>query len=167
MSIQSKIANSSVRRKRKMYDNALRTIGHETKVIRLQVNKDKYGNSESFIQSHEIITAYFDYPGDIPLYTTRTGGISKSVGSFIYDVLPVQAYFLFDDNVQEGDVLIRKFNEGLDGEKVFLHTFEVLEQLGTFSTALLMKKYNLVPSQLDYSKYPELYKIIDMYEGVL
>lgn len=168
MSIQTKLANSAIKRKRKLYDLSVKLTGYEAKVIRLEIQKDKYDNEEGMVVGHEIITAYFDYPGDTPLYLNKSSaGAVSPVGSFIYDNLPVQAYFTFNANINDGDIIIRKFNDAIENEKVFIHAFKVLEQEGTFSTALIMKKYNLVPYELNFDIYPGLYDIVDQFEGVV
>lgn len=163
MGIQEKLGRASLARKRKLYDNNIRLVGRSLYAVRLEVTENKYGDEEEvIIHSHDSIEAIIDYPDGIPLYRDRTAEADRTTGSFIYDLLPIEGYFRFEDNVKPNDVIVSKFydqaNEG------FLQVYKVSELVGTFGIGVLSMRYSLVPYNDFIANYPSIVALIDGYE---
>lgn len=160
--IQEKLGRASLSRKRKLYDNNIRLVGRSLYAVRLTVTEDRYGDTTDLtIHSHNKIEAIIDYPDGVPLYTDRTTNVSTT-GSFIYDILPIEGYFRFEDNIQPDDILVVHFydqqNEG------FLQVYKVAELVGNFGIGVLSMRYSLAPYNEFLEEYPSVKQLIENYE---
>lgn len=161
--IQDKLSRASIRRKRKLYDNEISQVGYERLAVRLHVEKDMYGDETITLESAQKIIAIISYPGDFPIFTDRdAAGRSEAIGSFIYDFLPIEGYFRFEDNVQPGDIIVmRLYDSSSDG---FIQAFRITEVVGNTGLAVVSKRYSLAPYNLDITQYPEVESLLNMYE---
>lgn len=131
-------------------------------MVRLKIEVDRYGDSQDVtIQTDDKIEAIVDFPDGVPLYTDGDSEVSR-VGSFIYDVLPIEAFFRFEDNVAPDDyIVMRFFDQKNDG---FIQVYKVAELIGNMGVGVLSMRYSLAPYNALLSEYPNLKSLIESYE---
>lgn len=162
MGIQDKIGRAGLSRKRKLYDLNLTLTGYETLAIRLHVEENRYGDETVNLESAQKIIAKIEYPGGIPLFQDPNGN-NESVGSFVYDFLPITGYFRFEDDIWPGDILVmRVFNEKNEG---FIQAFRISEITGNSGLGVVSREYNLAPYNMMIDNYPEIKALIEQYES--
>lgn len=146
MGVYDKIANSQGKLKRKFFDYSVNNSGTENKVILLKLTTNKYNDIEVEIAKHFISSIVIDIPGEIPIDRLRTDitipqATTQSV--FLYDILPVQIYSKFEDNIERGDIIVEKIT--MDSGVYYL-VLEVAETLGNIlGRQIVYKKQNAAP----------------------
>lgn len=132
--------------KRKLFDNQIRLMGNELTAIRVVITEDEYKDEEYEIVSHNTITCIINFPAEIPLFRYRANNnndVSDSNGIYLFDVLPIELYTKWDDNMEKGDILITKMTD--ENDEVIKMLFRVSETLGTFAKYLNWKKSHIAP----------------------
>lgn len=164
MSIQDKISLSSLSRKRKLYDNNITNTGYERLAIRLTTETDWYGDETLTLETHEKIICVIDWPGGIPLFTERDEtGETNRVGSFVYDMLPIEGRFRFQDNVQSGDIILMKVYEDVDEH--WVEGLRITEIVGNVRSTVVSKVYTLAPYKFAVTSYPAIQQLINDYDA--
>ncbi len=164
MSIQDKISSKLAPLQRKLFDRQISLMGNNVKVIRLQVVEDKYMDETISIIDNDIIEIILDIPAEIPLYrlgrTSSSPVITESTGLYLYDILPIEGYSKFEDNVEKGDILIKKIYDEKANTDPLLLILRISESLGSISnTDLVWKKFHCSPHNLTLTA--ELIQIIN------
>ena len=138
-------------------------MGRSLYVLRLQLSEDRYGDSQgAAIISNDYIEAIIDYPAGIPLFTDRNLEVS-SIGSYVYDVLPIEGYFRFQDNVVPDDIIVSRFFD--QNDEGFIQVFRVAELIGNIGVGVLSMQYNLAPYNSFLDEYPNIKTEIETYES--
>jgi len=143
---------------RKLSDYHVATQGRRTECTRLTKINDVWGNSDSGTISVSQIQAIFVFPpGEMPLIRLRAGkgtqAQTQSTGLFFYDLLPIEVYIRWEDEIEVGDVL---YFVALDekGNKMPI-VFKVLDQKGAFSSQLIWRKMLCAPITNLETEIPE------------
>jgi hypothetical protein len=166
LSAFDKISQATSKLKRKMFDYMVSLSGTDAKVILLKVAMNKYKDQEVTIVDHFVTSMIIDIPGEIPIDRLRTNvlipqAISKSV--FFYDILPIQLFTRFDDNLERGDIIIQKIM--MDNNEYFM-VLEIAETLGNLlGRNIIYKKQNAAPCTQNLPK--EVVQIMNIYRGLL
>jgi hypothetical protein len=166
MSIQEKIANALSPLQRKLFDQHVNLMGSEHKVIRLKVTVDRYDTETVDIISDDIITVILDIPTEIPLYRLRGESkeqIDSTTGLYLYDILPIEGYSKFEDNVEKFDIIIKKIYDDVDSTDPMLMILRISEVLGSLNANnLVWKKFYCAPYNLRIGT--SLQALIDEYK---
>lgn len=152
-SIQGKLEKSNISARRKLFDNNVRLVGIEAELLRFKIVEDRYGDETVQNISQDSIVARISYPGEIPLSRFRmdaVAGIPDSIPdevdethTFFFEILPIELFVQWSDNVEKGDMLLHRVNDEHDNPiKIML---KVSELLGTFQTELLWRKAYCAP----------------------
>jgi hypothetical protein len=161
----SRLALKQSKLKRKLVDNLMSHGGYTGKVLKLSISEDRYHDEEvSFNPDKDIkfVTAVIEFPNkEIPIFNTE--GYTKGIN--IYDLLPINAYFKFSDNIKKGDIIIIKYLLSPDNPKDYkLNILQIVESLGLFSNVMLMNKFHVAPFQLDIEHYPDVMEQVANWE---
>jgi hypothetical protein len=133
---------------RKLNDYAIFTQGRKTECARLSRNTDVWGNDNLETISVSQVQAIFIFPpGEMPLIRLRaengTQAEVQSTGLFFYDILPVEIYVRWGDEINNGDVL---YFTALDEHNNKMPVvFKILDQKGAFSSQLIWRKCLAAP----------------------
>lgn len=159
--IQKKIANSQ----RKYFDIYLQHIGDEEEFISISMEEDRWNNTEYTLKAQGKRYGYIDFPGnEVPL-TDLTGTNEPETKAFhLYDVLPTEGYFRFQDNIKRKDIIIKPY-EIVQGEiyKVLMLQFTDVVARST-SAGVVWQKWNLAPPTFGEDLYPEIMAIVNEVE---
>lgn len=133
--------------RRKLYDEKLKRSGNESKLIRLTLQVDDFGDyTDISIVNHELIEAEIVGLNNIPINRLRTNlGTPLAVpttGLSFFDVLPIVVKAPWNVNLEKGDILIKKLQDEREDTKNLYLTLQITETLGTFDTALIAREYN-------------------------
>lgn len=154
MSLQDKLVRSSIKIRQKLFDNQIHLMGQSAKVIRIKPDKNQYGDDKSLkIISKDTIECIINYPGNVPLSRNRTNNSFEQVsntGIFLMDVLPIDLYSQWQDNVEKFDFIIHTVKDEQDNDIKFL--LQVSEVVGSFTSSLLWKKNLCAPYNGVYAK---------------
>lgn len=147
MSMQDKILASSHRLRRALYDEHLKRSGHGSKLIRLSIQEDDFGDyTDITILNDELIEAEIIGLEGIPLNRLRTNLGSPlptpTTGLHFFDVLPILVKSPWNVKLEKDDILIKKLQDERDETKYMYLTLQVTEITGTFDTQLISKIYN-------------------------
>lgn len=148
MGAYEKINDFNARAIRKLSDYHIFTQGRQTECTRLTKTSDIWGNSDSETISVSTIHAVFTFPpGEMPLIRIRAGGGTKeaaqATGLFFYDVLPIEIYTRWEDELEVGDVLYFYATDE-KGNRIPV-VFKILDQKGSFSSQLIWRKMVAAP----------------------
>jgi len=147
MSIQDHIAKASVKAKRKIHDYNIKTISTESKVILLKVVKDKWGDEDTIrIIENKVCELFLSVPEDIPISRFRTDlttPVAKTTSTFFYDVLPIEVFSKFSDNLEKDDIIIKIIRT--DNINFYM-TLQITDLFGNFDNGYMTRrKYNAAP----------------------
>ena len=164
MSIQDALSRKLSPIKRKLFDYKIRLSGNRSKIIRLKTTENKYGDEDITIVSDCQIIAIRNYPSEIRLYRLRTEvqiPISESTGIYFYDILPIEVFTQWKDNVEVGDILVRKIRDENYCTDPLLNIIRITEVLGAFTDELAWKKSQASPHTMKMTTQLQL--LIDNY----
>jgi len=133
---------------RKLSDYNISVAGRHTECTRLARKKDVWGNEDNELISVSQIQAIFVFPpGEMPLIRIRSANApqaqAKSEGLFFYDILPVEVYVRWQDQIENGDILYFTVLDE-NGNKMPI-VFKILDQKGTVSSQLIWRKLLCAP----------------------
>lgn len=111
MNYQAKLEKASKGASYKLFDNNIKITGKPTTALRLRLEKDVYGDLQEWsIIKQDSISLTISYPDDIPLSRFRNDNHDQtkvaSTGIFLFDVLPIEVYSKWADDIEVGDYLI-------------------------------------------------------------
>jgi len=147
-SAYDKINNFCARAIRKLSDYSIFTQGRKTECTRLTSVRDIWGNAEPETISVSSIQAIFVFPpGEMPLIRLRAGQGTQSqvqaTSLFFYDILPVEVYIRWEDQIEVGDVIY--FIALDENQRKMPIVFKILDQKGAFSSQLIWRKMLAAP----------------------
>jgi len=169
LSPQDKIQRATARIQHKMFDIAVRTLGSgASSTYLLEIEEDKFHNSKTVIKDYRQIFCRIVFPGnEIPIRPATEVNTSSNV-LMLYDILPIEMYCLFGDNVSIGDIILYKFQAGDGGIQILPLQVVNLKVKGGVSHTLIqtyivapITDYNLLHNP-DFLTILEKYKQIDM-----
>ena len=167
MGIQNKLAEVFAPLQRKLFDYQIDLIGSDVKVIRLKIVENDYEDETITVISNDTITLKLDLPTEIPLYWLRgtaQDALDEKTGLYLYDILPIEGYSSFEDNVERFDVFIKKIKDNNSSTDPMLMILRVTEPVGSFNVdELVWKKFYCAPYNMTIST--EIQTIIDAYEA--
>lgn len=166
MSAFDKIAATQSKVKRKLFDYQISLSGTESKVVVLKIEQNKYKDTEVSIIKQMLTSVVLDIPGEVPISKLRknlSSPVASTQSVFLYDILPIQIYTKFSDNIEKGDILIQRINMGVDYYYMIL---EVSETLGNLvGREVIYKKQNAAPYTQGLPE--EAVEIINSYMGLM
>jgi hypothetical protein len=145
-SIQSYLEESNIAIKRVLFDNQIEMMGKMTKALRLKIDEDRYGDGEIKIISKSIIECMIIYPGNVPLLRNRADATSDTNASqniMLFDILPIDLYAKWGDNIERFDFIIDKTKDENGNYTKFI--LQVSDLVGTFRDSLQFKKWLCAP----------------------
>lgn len=169
MSLQDKIIKSQINANHTLRDYKISQMGFEGQVIRLKTVENMYGDESIEIINDDIVTLSLDLPDEIPqtrMRTDVTQAIAETESWFFYDVLPIEGYSAYDDNIEKGDLLVVKiYDSGIDVTPFYL-VLRVSEIIGTISLRYMTsRKFYCSPHNM---ALPEaVQQIIDNYKDIM
>lgn len=146
MSIQSALMKSSARIYRSLFDLSVKTKGREVVTVHFKITEDRYENETFEIISEKSTISIIKYPVDVPLERYRSDQFSLAVSSskeFFYQLLPIELYTQFKDDVEKGDYLIHFLSDEQGRKSPII--LRVSETLGRFTTEIVWKKQYCSP----------------------
>ncbi len=166
MSIQNKLAKIFSPLQRKLFDYQIDLIGSDVKVIRLKITENQYLDEVIEIISDDVIELKLALPTEIPLYRFRNeveDEIDEKTGLFLYDILPIEGFSKFPDNIEKFDIFVKKIKDENNLTDPMLMILRVSNVVGSLNVdELVWKKFYCAPYNLTIST--ELQTIIDSYE---
>lgn len=147
MGAYEKINSSQANAIRRLHDYHVFTQGRHLNIVRIHCELDVWGESEDTIIDSLETSAVLNFPpGEMPLIRLRdlsgTADVSTS-GLYFYDILPTEAYFKWEDKIENGDVFFFVTPDE-QGNKMPV-VFKVLDQKGSFSSQLIWRKFMCAP----------------------
>jgi hypothetical protein len=144
----NKINNWTARSIRKLSDYHIFVAGRRTECTRLSRNTDVWGNDNPETISVATVPVIFIFPpGEMPLIRLRAGNGTQaevqSSGLYFYDILPIEVYARWGDNLEPGDVIY--FWAGDENGNRMPVVFKILDQKGAFSSQLIWRKFIAAP----------------------
>lgn len=146
MTLQEKIEKMTSSTRRKLHDNDVRLLGIPLKGIHIHVEQNRYGDVTHQLINHKSIEARIVYPGEIPLSRFRLGSAAEEVdgtGVFFFDILPIELYTKWTDNIEKEDLLYHKIIDEHNNKIPIL--LKVSEIVGSIQTTLYWKKSLCAP----------------------
>ena len=165
MSLQDKIARSQSLARAKLHDYMITQVGTEAKVVRLKIEESLEGDPEEvYIVSSDVIVLYIDFPEEIPITRFRkslTSSASATTSNvFLYDILPIEIYSRYEDNIEKDDIIIRKLR--WKNDQVFYHVIQITETIGSFNAnELSFQKFYTAPYTMPLTD--EIQNLVDGY----
>ena len=160
MSIQTKIAKASEKLQRKLFDQQIFLMGGDTDVIRIKFSEDKYHDRSVTAINSSVVSVIINIPAEIPLYRLRPSWdettsptqndvyVDEATGMYLYDLLPIEVYAKFSDNIERRDILVKRYRDDqttVSGKELKL-IIQITEPLGGFSNSgLVWRKFNAAP----------------------
>lgn len=151
MSIQDKISRANIKAGRKLFDERLAVSGGVSKVIRLQFQRDDFGDEEGLtLLNHEEVEVEIIGLEGIPLSRLRKNLnkplVQPTTSLYLYDVLPIIVRTKFSTNIQKDDILVKRYFDDNDVSKYYYLTLQITEVVGTFNvTDLVSMEFNAAP----------------------
>lgn len=168
LGVNEAIQRAISRMQLKLHDFNVQLIGTGgTTTFLIQLIQDKYQNREYNVLDYKPISCMVQFPGnEIPVGTMGTNDSTTSNNVLhMYDILPIIAYFKFEDNVKKGNLILYKIKLG-DG------TFQVLPLelltpiVNATRTNVVYQEWNIAP-MTDYAlqNKPEFQSILEQYRN--
>lgn len=168
MSLQDKIIKSQIGAMHTLRDYKTSQMGFTGQVIRLKVEENMYGDETIEIINDDVITLSLALPDEIPQTRMRsdvTQAIAETQSWFFYDVLPIEGYSAYEDNVEKGDLLIIKIFDYKTDSTPFYLVLRVSEIIGTVSLRYMTsRKFYCAPHNMALPQAVQ--QIIDNYKEV-
>lgn len=146
--IQDKIELRRNSQRKKLYNNKIKLLGTESRIMRLRVAENKYGDEEVTLLSNEEMTVYLSFPADVPLNRYRdvltTNENIATEGIYLFDILPIELFCDWNSDIEKGDFIVYKTSDVKSNLNIKM-LLRVSEILGQFRKTLLYKKYNVAP----------------------
>jgi len=156
VSIQKSILAKQATLQRKLFDNTVQVMGLPTSVTFFKITEDDFGDETTTVLKKDTIDVIFNFPAEIPLDRYRVGNDEKTSvdesHTFFFEVLPIEVYTKFSDNVEKGDLLIYTITDDQNNPINLL--LKISETFGGGRVSLVWKKqycalYNgIIPTAL-------------------
>lgn len=154
--------------RRKLFDNQIKLKGEEvnTLVITSIPDPDFPDDEEMQVVDTKIISAVINFPDDEVTLTSNSNGkytetLNPTQTNFhLYNILPIEAYFKFEDFIKEGDIIVYKYTDSNNISSPILFKVTRLNG-GGLSRFLTWKQYILSMEHIDIGD--EVRQLIDEY----
>jgi hypothetical protein len=141
-SYQDKLASASARVRRKLFDHSVLMKGRQVNVTRFYITEDIYADEQvTKISSSNVVAIIVYPPGEIPLQRFRTSDNTEKVddtGTFFFDVLPIEIYTRWADNIEIGDLVLHVIKDE-NGKKMGI-LLKISNMFGAWDTELVWRK---------------------------
>lgn len=132
---------------RKLFDNNVGIMGVPVAIGYFKVSEDDFGDEELTIIDKKEIDVIFNFPAEIPLDRYRINSKSDTSvdesNTFFFEVLPIECYTKFSDNVERGDLLLFTLTDDQSNDiKILLR---ISETFGGGKVSLVWKKQYCAP----------------------
>ncbi len=168
MSFQSKLAKKTSPFIRKVTDMHIESLGTEIEATRVSIVEDKYHDKEFSVTSTGKVTGIISYPdNEIPILFDTADNTNNSLTVHTYELLPIEGWFKFANNLNKGDIILQKIKVNPTGDVTVSSNFRILmlqvvDVVGKASLEVTYIKYTLAPITLSISTgLPALQPIID------
>ena len=146
-STQGKINKKTASIRRKLFDNNIQVMGTEFSCVRLKTTENMYEDTETLtVISNDQLNAVIKVPSDIPISRFRSDASDNPADDsnvFFYDILPIDVYTRWKDDLEKGDILIFKiFDETNKELQIILRIAEIVTK---FSQAIVWKRSLAAP----------------------
>ena len=146
MSLYNSIASSSLKVKRRLFDNMVERLGRTTKVIRIQYKEDMYKDlTDINALSTNEISVMFRFSEDMPLdrFRLEETDYVNDTRTFFFDILPIEVFTRIEDSIEKRDLLFFWFTDENNNKIPML--LQITETFGRFETGLVYKKLYAAP----------------------
>jgi hypothetical protein len=141
-SYQDKLATASATVRRKLFDHSVRMKGRLVSVSRFYVEEDLYGDEQrSLIRRSDVEMIIVYPPGEVPLQRFRKDATQAAVeetGTFFFDILPIEVFVQFKDNVEKGDFIFQVIKDENHNKMGIL--LQISNMFGSWDTELVWRK---------------------------
>jgi len=152
MGIKESIQYSSLRIKRRLFDEDIKRKGKEIQIVKLTVEEEDIFHDKilSVIEAPEI-PAVIVFPDKVPLDRFRFDGSAtvKESRTFFFEILPIECYTRISDRVETNDIIV--FALGDENETKIPFVLQATENFGKFESGLIWKMQYLSPVNGDLS----------------
>ena len=135
LTIQDKVQMSTRFLRRKLFDSNLRIQGMEVKAILCSVEKDNYENTSITINGYKDTVARLIFPND----EIMLGKSGNDTTVHLYDLLPIQGYLPFQEDVKEDDIIVFLYLDEYDNPVPVI--LVVTRLVAKFNRSITWKKY--------------------------
>jgi len=165
--LQDLLQKSHSKLKRVLFDNNIKVMGEEVNCLRITLTYDPDFPDDKVMQidKAEVITAVISFPGDIlPMYDINGDYTNNNTNNnqnvfYLYNVLPITAYFKFADEIKLGDIIVyKRYNELGNASPI---VFQVTRLNGEFRRYENWREYIIALHHLDL--IPEVKILINDY----
>ena len=146
MSLYNSIASSSLKVKRRLFDNMVERLGRTTKVIRIQYKEDMYKDlTDVNALSTNEISVMFRFSEEMPLdrFRLEETDYVNDTRTFFFDILPIEVFTRIEDSIEKRDLLFFWFTDENNNKIPML--LQITETFGRFETGLVYKKLYAAP----------------------
>ena len=168
MSFQSKLAKKVAPYQRKITDFHIEQLGSEVELTRVSIIENKYHDKEFSITSSGSVAGIINYPdSELPILFNSSDNTDNSTSIHMYNLLPIEGFFKFENNLNKGDILLQKIKVNPTGDVAVSSNFrimmlQVVDVIGKASLEVTYLKYHLAPITLSIDNgLPALQPIID------
>ncbi len=144
-SLQDKIKGSYLNALKKTYDAKVKVSGTSMEMLYVNANSvDWYGDNQTLDLADELETVeiVIDLPNDIPIQRFISGDPNNrqitQTNTYLFDILPIEAYPKFSQKVNKDDFFIYKFNDDNNNNMYLL--LQVTDTVGSFRKDMLGQK---------------------------
>lgn len=146
-SIQTKIDRKTAGLRRKLFDNSIALMGSDVSCVRLKTSKNMYGDVETLtVIDNDTISVVVNIPSDIPISRLRgdaVDNVNDSSTVFFYDILPIDVYSQWADNIEKDDIIIFEvFDERDEPLRIIL---KVSDAVTKFKQSIVWKRSLAAP----------------------
>ena len=111
--LQDKLEDANIKIRHILFDNQIRNMGMSTRALRLKLNINKYGDTteKAKVILQNFVDCVINYPGDVPLMRERADETTETTSGnhiFLFDILPIDIYTKWEDNIERYDFIIHK-----------------------------------------------------------
>jgi len=173
VSYQDKLARATSRIRRHLFDYKVSITGTQSQVLRFKVTTNEYQDREYELINYDLVPFYIKLPEAIPMSRFRSFDNPQNVldqqdadtgNIYLYDILPIEGYSRFADDVEKGDLIIKRIEADDDNTDPYLFILQVAETLGNIDQErIVWKRHNCAP----YTRQlpPEVISLIDQYKN--
>ena len=153
MAIQDSLQRKFSKISKKLYDyKYIKVLGtNATQTFILEITQDDFKNSYTIIKDYKPIWCRIEFPGkEVPLMMNTDDNNQSSTNTLmLYEILPIEGYFLSTDNVKLGNVIFYKYKLKENDFQIIPLQLVNLSTKGGISDSLI-NQYILAPPT-DYS----------------
>lgn len=175
MSYQDKLSQATARLRRTLFDYKVGITGTTTQVVRLKVVINQYQDKEYTIINHDLVPFVIKLPESIPMTRLRSltnpnnttdEQDANTANVFLYDILPIEGFSRFSDDVERGDIIVKKVYADDDNADPYLFILQITETMGNIDQEnIVWKKHYCAPTTMTIPE--DILTIISEYETEL